>query len=630
MYRLIGRLEQGELADLFRAERVDSKQPVVVKLFHGKTTDAAYARVVAETARQLRAVEHRGVVHVVDIGLAKNRLAVVREDAGRYTLGLVLQRLLTREVHLPPALAMAFVLELLDVVQAAHAAGIVHGALTPGNVLVGEDGRPSVAEFGALAALQSSVALRKLFAAKGRSSYRAPELKGAEEATVASDLYALGAITYELLTLREASTGSATVSTRSERLPPPSRLVRRLNSRVDPVIMRALETSPARRYRSAAELAEAIKDFLSANGGIPGRDELKKFVAELFPNEVNVSQLGPVPFEGSFALEDIDGVGTLEESAAEVPLRPSFSGGEVDDRTPTSDGLPVFRPDADPLATQPVPTEIPEPLRTEPSARAVAGPRITWDAPAGELPAAREQASGAAPDQLMKRVRVVEDFEEDPKRAKRPAAAAQREREIPKTVQTFAVPFKRAGDPELPDFEKLRAQARRRSRVVAFIATLVLFGTLGGMVLFWYRSTSNWKATLLSYLPDPIERQVAPNNRPPPPINQQLKLPEFEKQHPELALPGTEKPKQPEKPPPPPPKDECYAPKGKTATLHIATTRAVSVEIDGDRVCGAQTKIAVAAGSHKVRVVDTKSQREYVTTTRFEAGKQVKLAPVFK
>lgn len=120
MYRLTGRLEQSQLADLFRGERVEANESVVLKLFHLKTSDAAYAKVVADTARQLQAVTHQGVAHVLDVGMIDGHLAIVRQDTGKYTLGLALQRLNTREVHLPPALALTLALELLDAVSAAH------------------------------------------------------------------------------------------------------------------------------------------------------------------------------------------------------------------------------------------------------------------------------------------------------------------------------------------------------------------------------------------------------------------------------------------------------------------------------------------------------------------------------
>ena len=178
-----------------------------------------------------------------------------------------LKRLHTREVFLPPALALAIVIELLEALQIAHTAGVVHGALTPGNIVIADAGYAVITDFGALEALRASPALRAMFSNQGRSSYRAPELKGTTAATESSDLYSMGAICYELLTLHEASTGGAAVSTRQEKLPPPSRLARRLNSRIDGAVMRALEASPARRFKSCSEFAEALRDAAAANGG---------------------------------------------------------------------------------------------------------------------------------------------------------------------------------------------------------------------------------------------------------------------------------------------------------------------------------------------------------------------------
>ena len=72
----------------------------------------------------------------------------------------------------------------------------------------------------------------------------------------------------------------------------------------------------------------------TGDGGIPPREDLQKFVGELFPNEVQVSATGPVPIERPFELTDVSGVGSVEADAVEVDDRPSFSGGEVDERTP--------------------------------------------------------------------------------------------------------------------------------------------------------------------------------------------------------------------------------------------------------------------------------------------------------
>ena len=137
-YRLTGRTETGDLAELYEALLLPTI-PVAVKLFLPRTSDPAYARELAETVRRLQPVRHPGLLHVVDLGFVRQRLAVVREDVDGFTLGVALQRLNTKEVLLPPTVALSIVIQLLDAVQLAHDAGVVHGALTPGNLLLARD-----------------------------------------------------------------------------------------------------------------------------------------------------------------------------------------------------------------------------------------------------------------------------------------------------------------------------------------------------------------------------------------------------------------------------------------------------------------------------------------------------------
>lgn len=608
VYRLIGRLEQGELADLFRAERLEGGDPVVMKLFHPHTSNAAYAAVVSSTALALRRVRDGRIAHIVDVGLHQGQLAVVREDRGRFTLGFVLQRLNTREVVLPPALALALVLELLEVLGAAHAQGVIHGALTPGNVLVDESGRLSLAEFGALAALQASTSLLDSFGSRGRASYRAPELRNVlSPATIASDLYAVGAITYELLTLREAAVEGQGFSTRGERLPPPSRLVRRLNSRIDPVIMRTLEANPARRPRSCAELADGLRDVLSAQGGLPGHDEFVRFVTQLLPNEVVAAPLGPVPFEAPFALEPLANASPVETVRMEIAFRPPFSGGEVDARVPTSDGLPVFDSTAPEVVTQP-------------DHRAA-----TWDAPPGPMPEFRSDSPVANPEILKARVRVYDEPTDPevaaPRRESRPLDADAKQ-----TVVTYAVNFKREGEVDLPDYPALRAQAGRVARRTQALGALILSLTVLGMMIFWYRTTPNPWATFLSYLPRPVERAFQPRLPPGPPPgpapSSTVKLAPYPEPQPppSAARPSVDGGTQA--------KSECYEPPrhGKTATVHlVVVVKQLTVSVDGATVCGSPTPLVLTPGQHTLEfAAGSELQR---VRRDFKAGTSEKLVP---
>lgn len=666
MFRLLGRLEGSELSELYRAERTDGG-PVVIKLFHAKTTDLAYAKVIADYAQRLSTVSAPGIARVLQVGLFQRRLAIVREDAGRYTLGQALTRLNTREVVLPPAVAIAFIIELADVLEAAHRASVVHGALTPGNVLLGSDGRAAIADFGALDALMVSPALKKAFADRGRSGYRAPEVRGAERATAVSDIYALGALAYELLTLKEASVGRDSLTTRQgEKLPPPSRLVRRLHSRIDPIIMRALEQTPGRRQRSAGELASGLREFLSAQGGVPGREDVRKFVDELFPKDVVTNALGPVPFQGSFELDEIAGVSDLVADA-ELPDAPDarapFSGGVIDHRTSTSDGLPVFSGDEVMTNSGSETQELP--VQSDPSLRdTMPPPRITWDAPVGAMPEVAKTA--AAEDEVSRRVKAIEDFapKDTLPPSKSTSSSAQKlspvgpkpkentDRQRLKTILTFAVPFKRPGDYVPPDWKKEREDRRRAGVTAVRLGAAIL--TLFTMVFvgLWLFRTQDAIGDLITWMPEPIEVALIklrkPNGVGPPgpplALPSNLKLPDFDK--PPKNPPPTLKPptvtpvpvKQSDLPkptkttPPPQPRGDCYAPphEGPYALLSVVLTRPARVELDGVRVCGVINKVPVIPGKHTLRVVDGKTKQEWKSTVRLEAGKQAKVDPNFR
>ncbi|AKF81739.1 serine/threonine protein kinase [Myxococcus fulvus 124B02] len=438
-YRLTGRIESGELAELYEAVQAPSGE-VVVKLFHPKTSDPAYALDLAETTRLLQPVRHPGILHVVDMGVVRQRLAVVREDVDGYLLGTALQRLHTKEVVLPYTVALYVVIQLLDAVQKAHEAGVVHGALTPGNVVLGRNGTPAVCDFGAMRALLAVPQLRKSFAGRGRGTYRAPEVTRGEAATEVADVYSLGAIAYELLTQREPVVpGSGGVSTRrSESLPPPSRLDRRINSRLDPLILRALEPNAARRFRTCGEFSNALRNFLSASGGMPGIEDVRRFVNELFPNEVSVASAAP-PFKEPFQLEPISGA-EMDDLGAEEPeasivqrapytraLTESEAGAETQESVP---GFDEYRPEEyeqDIASTQTRVKDAPAPQAQAPAhgedwteGTHAAAVEQDWDAPPGAAPpkprrqhgqqGTNAAAPGARPPARNARMRVVEDF----------------------------------------------------------------------------------------------------------------------------------------------------------------------------------------------------------------------------
>lgn len=544
-YRLTGRIETGELAELYEAIQAPSAE-VVVKLFHPKTSDPAYALDLAETTRLLQSVRHPGILHVIDMGVARQRLAVVREDVDGALLGTALQRLHTKEVVLPSAVALYIIIQLLDAVQHAHDAGVLHGAITPGNVVLSRNGLPAICDFGAMRALLAVPQLRKSFAGRGRGTYRAPEVTRGEDATESSDVYSLGAIAYELLTQREPVIPGSGVSTRrSEGLPPPSRLDRRINARLDPLVLRALEPNAGRRFRSCAEFSNALRNFLSASGGMPGADDVRRFVTELFPNEVSIASLAAPPFKEPFSLEAISGAEMddlglgAEEPEASIVQRTPYSRAlsETEARAETVESTPGFeeyRPEDYEPDIAPSAASAPEPEARLPEGDWTEGTRSaeveqSWEAPPGAAPAKPRRPYGAQgggagqgaarPQARNPRMRVMEDFsspsppadddEEFSVAGRRSAARAKRAPPVEKGPRTLADPIPAVAHPgqrddiampppsapalpaqQLPrvntqQARSIRETEHRRGRLVAIAGVLALVGLTTFVIAAW-------------------------------------------------------------------------------------------------------------------------------------------------
>jgi serine/threonine protein kinase len=543
-YQLTGRFEFGDLADLFKATQVGGGD-VVVKLFHPKTSDPAYARVLAETSGVLNPLRQPGIVRYVDIGFVDQRLAVVREHVDGYTLGTALRRLNTKEVLLPSTLALYLVIQLAEMVQRAHEAGVIHGAITPGNLLLSREGAPSICDFGALKALMAVPELKRGFATRGRSAYRAPEVGRGDGPTAVSDVYSLGAIAYELLTLREAIVATGNLSTRSGGLPPPSRVDRRINSRLDPLILRALDPLPNRRFRSAGDFASALRNFFTAHGGMPGQEDLRRFVRELVPNEVNLSILGPVPFSEPFKLAPISGAEIahvraerLEVSVvARNPFSPALSAEESREepgQEETKEAPPPFeefKPEEwaskdstpDPYASlepartgqQPPVTEAedtdpskPEPLEQgweAPPGAAPPKPRKTLNLPVGA-------SSGREGTQAGRKTRLkwVEEFAEEPTGDDDDEVDTDSIRTLPKDRPEIPIPpptdehvsIGRDGRRLLTEERNLLAMARQRQKALWVALAIATVGIFSFSIAVW------------QLLPSPPRTQQLPTKAP--------------------------------------------------------------------------------------------------------------------
>ena len=234
----------GGMSAVYRAEQSRLGRTVAVKILPTSSAPDPEARErFQREARILSGLNHPHILHIHDFGaLADGTLYLVTEWAD----GGDLSKLIGGQAH-PPAQVMKWVQQIAEALDAAHARGVVHRDLKPANVLVLEDGRLTLSDFGLAHAVGGgfTAGLTAAGAVFGTFEYMAPEqMESADQVTGAADIYALGVMTYQMLTGRVPRGAYA----RPSRLAP-------VPSEVDAFLDAAMATDPARRPKSGAEFA---------------------------------------------------------------------------------------------------------------------------------------------------------------------------------------------------------------------------------------------------------------------------------------------------------------------------------------------------------------------------------------
>ncbi len=252
-YRLLERVDEGGAGEVWRAIDERLARDVAVKLL-GPRADEAFRVRFADEARRAAAVTHPNVVTVYDEGRDGDDAYMVME----YVRGRTLRDLVAQRGPLPAHEAARLVSQVAAALDAAHAVGLVHCDVKPANVIVDDEGRAKLTDFGVARAARDPVEHELI----GTARYIAPERVTGGAATPRGDVFALALVAYELLAGQRAYAGVDTEELLRLRLagPPPSlRAVRLgLSDDLDRVITKGLARDPARRHASAGAFAAAL------------------------------------------------------------------------------------------------------------------------------------------------------------------------------------------------------------------------------------------------------------------------------------------------------------------------------------------------------------------------------------
>ena len=278
MSRHIGRFEvRGELgrgaqSTVYRAFDPQLQREIAIKTLHFGRSNPAQNRVLLDEARLVGKLRHANIVPIFEAGEEGGDLYLVFE----YVPGKNLAEFLHASGALSPVKAVTTMRPILDAVAHAHAQGIIHRDLKPSNILLDENGIPRVMDFGIAARVDAPDENKEEYT--GTPAYMAPEYIERREISERTDVFAAGLILFEMLAGRRAVEGSNIYQMMhriaNENLQLPASVT--VDERLAGILYKALARDPQVRYQSAAQLAEALDNYLDPEDDGTGGGESKQ------------------------------------------------------------------------------------------------------------------------------------------------------------------------------------------------------------------------------------------------------------------------------------------------------------------------------------------------------------------
>ncbi|WP_224769417.1 Stk1 family PASTA domain-containing Ser/Thr kinase [Nocardioides ochotonae] len=285
-YRVGRRIARGGMASVYEATDTRLDRTVAVKVMHpGLGDDEEFAARFVREAHAAARLSHPHVVAVFDQGNDDGVVFLAME----MVVGHTLRDTISRESPMPPARALALLEPILAALAAAHRAGLVHRDVKPENVLISEDGRIKVADFGLAKAVSADTQHTATGGVLiGTLSYLAPELVVEGRADERADVYAAGVVLFELLTGRKPHEGESPIQVAwkhvHEDVPAPSTLVPGIPAYVDALVARATARDRAQRPADAGVLLHHVRRVALALAD--GLDEDADLTDDLRPRPV--------------------------------------------------------------------------------------------------------------------------------------------------------------------------------------------------------------------------------------------------------------------------------------------------------------------------------------------------------
>jgi TonB family protein len=372
-YVLLDKIATGGMAEVWKArkrgEEGFQKIVAIKKILPHLSDNQEFIEMFIDEAKLAAQLNHNNIIHIYDLGKIGSSYYIAMELVDGFDLKTILKWAADRDQPLVVELALFITSKVAAALDYAHRKrdfddkemGLVHRDVSPQNVLISQEGDIKLCDFG-IAKAASKASHTHAGALKGKLQYMSPEQAWGRNIDRRSDIFALAAVLFELLTARKLFTGDNEMSileqVREARITPPSTFNEEVTPEIDAVVLKALAKEPADRYQTAAEMARELDSILYNFKPTPTSADLAIYMHRLstsLPVPAPMAEPEPEP-----------------EPVVEAPA-PQFAA-----------------PAPPPPAAFPVAA-----VAATAAAAAAAVPMPAWDAPAAPIDAPRKRSAAA-------------------------------------------------------------------------------------------------------------------------------------------------------------------------------------------------------------------------------------------
>lgn len=265
-YQIIKTIGEGGMANVYLAQDTILDRQVAVKVLRGDLADdEKFVRRFQREAISASSLSHPNIVEMYDVGEDDGRYYIVME----FINGKTLKSLVKKRGALTLPEVTDIMLQLTNAVACAHDSYIIHRDIKPQNVMILEDGRVKITDFGIAMALNSNE-LTQTNSVMGSVHYLPPEQANGSGATIKSDIYSLGILMYELLVGKIPFKGENAVEIAikqmKESIPSVIKQNPDIPQSIENIILKACAKNPKNRYENVREMYEDLKNALTEDG----------------------------------------------------------------------------------------------------------------------------------------------------------------------------------------------------------------------------------------------------------------------------------------------------------------------------------------------------------------------------